>query len=151
MADPDELFRRAHDWAESYENFKLFFNAVGLWINQEIDIENSKLGIARLVGATKRPVKKVGLSSPILEIKYGERTCLVSFNRRVPAIEANIEDTESSDLSERRETRFRLDNQQSGARALMIESANGETAEKVAGPQEVAKAVVVGVVRGYFA
>jgi hypothetical protein len=39
---------------ENYEGFKLFFKAVELWINQEIDIENARFGQAEICGATRR-------------------------------------------------------------------------------------------------
>jgi len=152
VADPEEYRKRLLAGIENYEEFKLFFNAVGLWINQEIDIENNRWAKAELVGATKAPVKKAAFSNPLLEIRYGaRRTCFVSFNRMSSTVEAEIEDTEPCERPGKRETRFRLENQPAGAKAFVIDSENGSTAENEMGPRDVAKTVVAGAVRGYFA
>jgi hypothetical protein len=66
-------------------------------------------------------------------------------------IEVEIDDRETHPLPFRRDTRFRLENQESGAKAFMIGTVDGSTAETEMGPREIAQVVVAGVVRGYFA
>jgi hypothetical protein len=66
------------------------------------------------------------------------------------AIEAEIDDAEPIAVNENRNIRFRLENRESGARAFKIEMKEGLPQEMEFGPQELAKSVVAGVVRGYF-
>jgi hypothetical protein len=152
VANPEELFRRAHAAMENYEGFKLFFKAVELWINQEIDIENARFGQAEICGATKAARAGLFAGEPLLEIQCGpRRTGFVRLNMLDDVIEVEIDDRETHPLPFRRDTRFRLENQESGAKAFMIGTVDGSTAETEMGPREIAQVVVAGVVRGYFA
>jgi hypothetical protein len=150
VANPEELFNRAHAAMENYEEFKLFFKAVELWINQEIDIENARHGRADICGGTRANRAGLFAGEPLLEIQFGARTGFVRLNMLDDVLEVEIDDREAEPLPLRRDVRFRLENQ-SGAKAFMIESGNGETTEKEVGPRELAQTVVAGVVRGYFA
>ncbi len=151
MANPEELFNRAHAAMENYEEFKLFFKALELWINQEIDIENARLGRVEICGGTKANRAGLFAGEPLLEIQFGARTGFVRLNMLDDAIEVEIDDHVPEPLRLRRDVRFRLENQESGAKAFMIESGNGETTEKEVGPRDLAQTVVSGLVRGYFA
>jgi hypothetical protein len=135
---------------EDYEGFKLFFKAVELWINQEIDIENSQLGINPICGAKSNPPERFPWNSQ-LEINFGpNRICSVTLSSLGSAIEVEIHDEGPGEPQSRRQARFRLENLKSGVTAFMIDSANGEPAEREVGPKEIAQEVVAGVVRGHF-
>jgi hypothetical protein len=154
VTEPGEFSKRARAAIENHQEFKLFFHAVELWVNQEIDVENAKRGKAQVSGATKIAGKSRFLGERSLEIRFGsQRGCFLSLNPLDSAIEAEIDgdQMESFELPSKRETRFRLENHESGAKAFMIGTVDGSTAETEMGPREIAQVVVAGVVRGYFA
>jgi hypothetical protein len=138
------------------EAFKLFFNAVGLWLNREIDLINVNSGEASITGTTKRAlVGKTGLRKLIAEptfelVNESGRTGFVRLSLIEFVIEAEIDDPESIAVDEKRNIRFRLENCETGAKAFKIETIEGLPQETEFGPQELAKNVVAGVVRGYF-
>ncbi|HEY2466664.1 MAG TPA: hypothetical protein VGI45_02330 [Terracidiphilus sp.] len=138
------------------EEFTLFFNAVGLWLNREIDevnsgwAEQSIEGVRRSALKGKTGVRKL-LTEPTFELTANDGcTGFVRLSLLTSAIEVEIEDASSTQADGDRRSNFRLKNTQKGAKAFCLEKKNENPIEAELQPEEVAKIVVAAVVRGYF-
>lgn len=136
------------------EEFTLFFNAVGLWLNREIDKVNSNSNRQAIEGVSRKALKgKTGvrklLTEPTFELTTKDgRSGSVRLSLLTCAIEAEIGDARSTQTDQ--SLGFRLENTQKGARAFGLEKKNGKSSGTELQPDEVAKIVVDAVVRGYF-
>lgn len=138
------------------EEFTLFFNAVGLWLNREIDKVNSNPNEQSIEGVSKRAligksgVRKL-LTEPAFELTSSDgHTGFVRLSLLTSAIEAEIEDPRSTQVEGDRSLNFRLENTPKGAKAFRPENRNGNPIKTELQPEEVAKIVVDAVARGYF-
>ena len=150
FGDEMEKFERDAD------EFKLFFNALGLWLNREIDKINSSSNVQSIEGVRRRALMgKAGvrklLAEPTFELTTdGGRTEAVRLSLLTTAIEAEIEDSRSALADGDRSLGFRLKNSKDGAKAFRVDNKSGRPSEIGLQPEEVAKVLVEAAVRGHF-
>lgn len=138
------------------DEFILFFNAVGLWLNRDIDKVNSNSSVQAIEGVRRRVLMgKAGvrklLTEPTFELTSDDgRAGAVRLSLLTSAIEAEIEDSNSARTCGDRSLKFRLKNSQKGAKAFRLEKKGGNPNETGLQPEDVARIVVEAVVRGYF-
>jgi len=149
----DEVMETFH---RDDDEFTLFFNAVGLWLNREIDEVNSSSSAKSIEGVRKRALMgKAGvrklLAEPVFELTTDAgRSGAVRLSLLTTALEAEIEDSRFARAGVNRSLRFRLKNSANGAKAFRVEANGGNPNETGLQPEDVAKIVVEAMVRGYF-
>jgi hypothetical protein len=138
------------------DEFALFFNAVGFWLNREIDEVNSQSGERSIKGVSRMALKgKAGvrklLAEPTFQLTAGnERTGFVRLSLLTSLIEAEIEDTSPVQPGRPLSMKFRLKNLNQGGRAFRIQGDDRDSTGSELRAEQVAKVVVEAVIRGYF-
>ena len=157
MAGMHELFGEGMEKVlRDRDEFTLFFNAIGLWLNQEIDTVNSNSGQHSIDGASRRAlIGETGfrklLTEPTFELRSNDGcTGFVRLSLLTSSIETEIDDPRPAHGNGDRTLNFRMENTEKGAKAFRLEIKDGNPIETELQAQEVAKIVVDGVVRGYF-
>ncbi len=162
-------FEGMRDWAkvvvENRLAFGIFFGAVGLYLDQEIEKANAGAGneAARLIrrGRMKKPVPaREWFGSKSMELKMGQvRTCTLSLSGicdadlkpRASLIEADLESEENSAGDIRRERiAFVLESRLSGTVAYRAGPDGHPRPQEEFGAPEIAQTVVNGMLRGHF-
>lgn len=158
---------RAKNILENRQDFAIFFGAVGLYLDQEIEKANAGIGEegdqAGLIrrGRIKKPAfARAFWDRTSLELNMGAvRTCTVSlsgpFDKQLKpsasVIEANLQ-SERGDHGNPAEERisFLLENRLSGTKAYRVGRDGRPLPQTEFGAAEIAETVVTGMMRGHF-
>ena len=149
----DEAMEKFH--RDSCE-FTLFFNAVGFWLNREIDEVNSNSSEQSIEGVIRRAlIGKTGvrklLTEPTFELT-SNHGCkgFVRLSLLTSSIETEIHGPQPVQDEAIQNLNFRLKNLEGSAKAFRLEMKNGNSVEDELLAEDVAQIVVEAVVRGHF-
>lgn len=166
-ADFENQRERAKNVLENRQDFAIFFGAVGLYLDQEIERANAGIGeegdqgglIRR--GRMKKPAfARAYWDRTSFELNIGAtRTCTLSlsgpFDKQLKPSASFIEASLQSQRGDRgnfaeEQVSFLLESRLSGAKAYRVGRDGRPQPQTEFGPAEIAETVVTGMVRGHF-